>query len=534
MTTITGACVPAIVPSLVPAPTEGVDDRLRPEHGEADGPAGPDLGAGDPGTGTPGAHKPRAQKPGTQGQRPWARTSGVRSGPHDLRGLRILHLTDTYRAPARQRTTWQPQPWTGSGTHRPRPGVRAATGVERLVAALAHAQAELGAVVAVAAAWATPGQDGLVEVVTVPAAPPALGALQASRGERSLQLQPSLADPVTTWGLRRFADRFEPDVVIAHSWMLLSWLAVRHRYLNTRTIGYAHDYGLFRIRRPGHRHVQDCAGRGAPGPGDGQNEFQTTAGAAAQGAGLAALRQRIRRIDGLAAVSASVARAVGTALCIDPPHVVPPLISLPEASSAAPRPGFLPAEPFALYTGRIAPHRGVAALLDAFDVAKDLSLVLLGEAPSGWRPPEGSGIVVRHGASAEERLAAWAHATVGVLPGPAGDPMPLSALEAILSGCPLVAEGAGGILDLVEQGVTGLLVPPGDTISLLRTARYLVRDQHTRACMAAATRKMSENLGAERIMEDWAGLIGAVCGPRSGRRNSVILPSTAKDPAVRA
>jgi len=482
MTTITGACVPAIARSLVPAPAPGADDRIRPGTAGApdqDPAAVEDLGrAGDP---------PAQPLPG------------------DLDGLRILHLTDTYRAPARQRNTWQPQPWSSQGNQRQRPGVRAATGVERLVAALAHAQAERGADVAVAAACATPGRDGRVEVVTVPSAPAALGALQAARGDRSPKLQPSLADPVTTWGLRRFADRFDPDVVIAHSWMLMSWLAVRHRYLNTRTIGYAHDLGLFRIRCPGHRHVQDLPGRGDP-----QTELQSTAGAAVQVAGLAALRQRIRRIDGLAAVSAPVAQAVGAALCIEPPDVVPPLILLPEVPETAPRPGFLPRGPFALYTGRIAPHRGVAALLDAFDVAQDLSLVLLGDAPSGWHPPDRSGIVVRHGASAEERLTAWSHATVGVLPGPAGDPMPLSALEAILSGCPLVAEEAGGILDLVVQGVTGLLVPPGDTVSLLRAARYLVRDRHTRSRMAAAIRELSADLGPERIMGRWSGLIRAV------------------------
>jgi phosphatidylinositol alpha 1,6-mannosyltransferase len=61
--------------------------------------------------------------------------------------------------------------------------------------------------------------------------------------------------------------------------------------------------------------------------------------------------------------------------------------------------------------------------------------------------------------------------------------------EAAASGLPVVAPAAGGPLDLVTEGVTGHLVPPGDGDALAAAVTALAADPPRRAAMGAAARQ---------------------------------------------
>jgi glycosyltransferase involved in cell wall biosynthesis len=56
------------------------------------------------------------------------------------------------------------------------------------------------------------------------------------------------------------------------------------------------------------------------------------------------------------------------------------------------------------------------------------------------------------------------------------DNMPISILEAFASGVPVVSTCAGGIPDLVEHGVSGLLVPVGDPQAMAREALQVLQN----------------------------------------------------------
>jgi len=61
--------------------------------------------------------------------------------------------------------------------------------------------------------------------------------------------------------------------------------------------------------------------------------------------------------------------------------------------------------------------------------------------------------------------------------------------EAAASGLPIVAPAAGGPLDLVADGVTGYLVPPGDPGPLAEAVTKLAADPALRAQFSHAARR---------------------------------------------
>jgi glycosyltransferase involved in cell wall biosynthesis len=76
----------------------------------------------------------------------------------------------------------------------------------------------------------------------------------------------------------------------------------------------------------------------------------------------------------------------------------------------------------------------------------------------------------------------------------------LVALEAMISGRPVIASKIGGLSDTVADGETGLLVPPDDATALAEALRRLLADRDLREQMGQAGRKRSENFRAAAVV----------------------------------
>jgi glycosyltransferase involved in cell wall biosynthesis len=75
---------------------------------------------------------------------------------------------------------------------------------------------------------------------------------------------------------------------------------------------------------------------------------------------------------------------------------------------------------------------------------------------------------------------------------PAGEGMPGVLIEAALSGVPVVATGVPGVSTIIEDGVTGSVVPIDDLDALVDATAGLLADPARRADMAKATRRRAE------------------------------------------
>jgi N-acetyl-alpha-D-glucosaminyl L-malate synthase BshA len=95
----------------------------------------------------------------------------------------------------------------------------------------------------------------------------------------------------------------------------------------------------------------------------------------------------------------------------------------------------------------------------------------------------------------------------------------LAILEGMFFGCPSVATRVGGIPEVVEDGVSGLLVPAGDVDALTKAVQHLLGDPAGRVAMGRAARQRAqERFSAERIVSRYVELYERVCAqpPRMG------------------
>lgn len=151
-----------------------------------------------------------------------------------------------------------------------------------------------------------------------------------------------------------------------------------------------------------------------------------------------------------------------------------------------------------LFVGRLAAIKGVPLLLRAFTaVAKDhpdAYLTIIGDGPDRAAleveaAAAGiSGRVAFLGYQPQEAVAAQlAQSDMMMLPSFA-EGVPVVLMEAMATGLPVIASRVAGVPELVEDGVSGFLVPPGDLGALTERLGLLMADQALRERMGVQGR----------------------------------------------
>lgn len=156
-----------------------------------------------------------------------------------------------------------------------------------------------------------------------------------------------------------------------------------------------------------------------------------------------------------------------------------------------------------LFLGRLGNRKGAYALVEAFaalpdDLRARARLVLAGDGDvDGVRelsarlcPGVGDRVRVLSWIDPVERDRLLAESDVFVLPSHA-EGLPMSLLEAMAAGLPVITTPVGGIPDVVEHGAEGLLVAPGDRTQLTGSMAQYIRSEPER--LAAGRR------GHERV-----------------------------------
>lgn len=137
------------------------------------------------------------------------------------------------------------------------------------------------------------------------------------------------------------------------------------------------------------------------------------------------------------------------------------------------------------YVGRLATEKRLEMLAPLQDLP-GVRLVVVGDGPARRHLERRLDRAAFLGFASGEALSrAFASLDVFVHPG-ADETFCQAAQEALSSGVPVVAAAAGGLLDLVRHGETGLLWPADDGTALVDAVRALAADPEQRAAMGAA------------------------------------------------
>jgi len=160
---------------------------------------------------------------------------------------------------------------------------------------------------------------------------------------------------------------------------------------------------------------------------------------------------------------------------------------------------------YVLYYGVLLPHKGLTTLLDAAKLVPDIPIKIAGR---GAMEPELRRMIDESSLedvsligfrTPQELLELLGHCRFSVTPSVWPENSPLSVLESFASGRAVIGSDIGGIPELIEDGVHGYVVPPGNAEALAERMRALWNDRLTALEMGRNAHEMVKQKHSEEV-----------------------------------
>lgn len=309
---------------------------------------------------------------------------------------------------------------------------------------------------------------------------------------------PPVQDPMLTREITKIIKKETPDVVHAHGWILSSYLPLDKKFAIPLVLTL-HGYGLICPKKNLMRGSELCAcSARCIGCGSKQYGFIKSFFA---NLGVKLTKKKIESIDMFIAVSSFVKEVHLKRLNINENRIVviPNFYDSNQdyfdqfrslESQALP-------EDFILFVGVLAPFKGVDTLIKAYErMDTKTNLVVIGVKHPCYNYVRKKGVTIIENASRRTVLTAYSNCRLVVSPSIWPEPFGLVALEAMSFSKPIVASRVGGLQEVVVDGVTGILVPPGDPGKLAESVTRML--QNPDMCQ-----KMG-NLGYKRLITSFS------------------------------
>jgi 2-deoxystreptamine N-acetyl-D-glucosaminyltransferase/2-deoxystreptamine glucosyltransferase len=169
------------------------------------------------------------------------------------------------------------------------------------------------------------------------------------------------------------------------------------------------------------------------------------------------------------------------------------------------------------YVGRIAPQKDVGTLISAFGrINEPASLLIVGDGPGRAAAEQQAQAVagpVRFTGFVPHVQIAAVLRTIDVLVlATRYEELPSVLIEGMAAGLPVIASQVGGIPNLIDQGVNGILVPPGDAAALAAAITRVLAEPGTAARLAESARLTAQRYAWPALARQVAAVYLQVTG----------------------
>ncbi|GAC1381088.1 MAG: hypothetical protein NVS4B7_03550 [Ktedonobacteraceae bacterium] len=343
--------------------------------------------------------------------------------------------------------------------------------------------------------------DQGVRVYRIPAS---MQRMDAAFSEKARRHAPPFPDPEFLWALRRIIRREQPEIVHAHNWIVHSFTPLK-AWSKAKLVVTLHDCSLICAKQSFEYNGAVCSG---PGPtkclGCAVEHYGAARGLPITLANWVGTRIEHHTVNMFLPVSRAVAEATQLAEHWLPYQVIPNFVpdNLGQLQDDAdPLLAQLPKDGYLLFVGDMGRGKGEDVLLRAYTkMASQVPLVLIGRAGSGFSENLPPNVHVLQSWPHAAVMSAWQRSTIALTPSTSFDSCPTVALEAMAMARPIVASRIGGLPDIVVDGETGFLVPPGNERALREAIQHLLDDAELRGRMGSSGQKKVVEFQARTVV----------------------------------
>lgn len=315
---------------------------------------------------------------------------------------------------------------------------------------------------------------------------------------------PPFPDPEVMLALRRMITYEKPQIVHAHNWIYHSFLPLK-AWSRAPLVLSVHDYSLACVQKrlmhfgvpcigPGLSKCLHCA----------SNHYGRLKGA------VTTLSHRLSSpaiqaaVDLFLPVSMATAVSNGLVRMKLPFEIIPNFVPDHFDSSSEDVNDYvsqLPEDGYLLFVGDLSLDKGVGVLLRAYaDLQNPPPLVLIGRRSNDTPAKLPNNVFLMDRWPHAAVMEAWRRSSLALVPSLTPETFGIVAIEAMATGRPVIASDTGGLTDVVIDGETGFLVPPGDAVSLAQAMKRLLENEPLRKRLGQGAMHRSQNFRASVVI----------------------------------